>query len=284
MRSLGRMGRFGNQLLQRSFIKAYAQEHGSEWQVSPWVGAHLFGLNDPPVTAELPQRNEKYVGGDCHRPIPPERDECIGGDYVGWCQFPTDWWTPKRRTVWGDYWPTPAWRERLMPAIQRLGFCTLIGIQIRRGDYGQGSCYDAITPISWYRDWLERYADTYELPVVFVATEDRGLVDEFARYSPVTVESLGIELQTEPYPRYNYLPEDLASGKRHLIDWFPEWWMLTQCDILLAANSTFSFTAALASPRSPQFWRPAWAEQAFVREDLWNCRPLRLDCPRGATR
>lgn len=218
--------------------------------------------------------------GDVHRPVPPDAGELIGRDYAGWCQFPTAWWTEERRNVWDDYLPSAAWLDRLSPAVERLGYCTLIGVQIRRGDYGQGSCYDAITPVQWYKDWLERNADRFDCPVVFVATENRELVAEFRRYSTVTVESLGIELQDRPYPHYNYLPEDLASGKRHLIDWFPEWFMLTQCCVLLAANSTFSLTAAMASRKHPQFWRPAWAEKALVKEDVWDCLPLRLDCPR----
>jgi hypothetical protein len=115
---------------------------------------------------------------------------------------------------------------------------------------------------------------------LFIATEDRELVEPFAEYSPVTVESLGVELRAEPYPRYNYLPEDIEGRQAHLLDWFPEWYALTQCDVLLAANSTFSLTAAMASRKQPKFWRPAWEWKSFVQEDVWNCLPLRLDCPR----
>lgn len=218
--------------------------------------------------------------GDVHRPVAPSGDELIGHDYAGWCQFPTAWWTAERRKVWNDYQPTQAWLERMNPALCKCGCCTLIGIQIRRGDYGLGSCYDAITPVEWYKRWLDEHGDRIEYPVVFIATEDRDLVEAFTEYRPETVESLGIELRAEPYPRYNYLPEDLTSGKPHILDWFPEWFMLTQCDILLAANSTFSLTAAMSSRKSPQFWRPAWESESFVREDVFNCLPLRLDCPR----
>lgn len=284
---LNARGRFGNQLGQRSWIKAYATEHDASWGVSPWVGEHLFGLQDPPVTEALPAFEEKCESGDVHKPLPPDGDEAIGRDYQGWCQFQTHWWTPERRVVWRDYLPTQAWMNRLRPlsdTFARAG--TTIGIQIRRGDYGQGSCYDAITPIGWYLDWLRSHwlgFQTLLRPLLFVATEDRDLLDEFASYAPETVESLGVELRAEPYPLYNYLPEDVASGKAHLLDWFPEWYALTQCDILLAANSTFSLTAAMvrsAAGKPVSFWRPSWEAQGFVEEPIWNCRPLRLDCPR----
>ena len=250
--------------------------------MTPWVGEWLFGLDDLGITAILPKFDERVQDQDVHRPVPPGPGELIGYDYAGWCQFPTVWWNPERRKVWHDYRVTGAWWKRLWPVASKLLTSTVIGVQIRRGDYGLGSCYDAITPVQWYLDWLSAHWQELEYPKLFVATEDRELVEAFAKYDPQTVESLGIELRAEPYPRYNYLPEDLTSGKAHLLDWFPEWFMLTQCSVLLAANSTFSLTAAMASQKHPQFWRPAWAEKAFVKEDVFNCLPLRLDCPRKA--
>jgi hypothetical protein len=201
-------------------------------------------------------------------------------------QFRTSWWTPERRKVWRDYQPTQAWLERLKPITEanRYDAGTVIGIQIRRGDYGLGSCYDAITPVAWYIKWLKDHWYKFAFPPkLFIATEDRELVKPFKAYNPRTVESLGVELRAELYPLYNYLPEDVASGKAHLLDWFPEWYALTRCDILLAANSTFSLTAAMvrsAAGKPVSFWRPSWEAQGFVRESLWDCRPLRLDCPR----
>jgi hypothetical protein len=282
MTGLGSFGRFGNQLLERSFIKAWATEEGAAWGVTPWVGEYLFGLDDPGITAILPKYQERVQDGDVHRPIAPGPGELLGFDYAGWCQFPTAWWTPERRGVWSDYQPSDEWRARMLPAIDRIYSPTIVGIQIRRGDYGLGSCYDAFTPVAWYLDWLVKHWSYLASPRLFIATEDRELVEPFAVYKPDTVESLGIELHAEPYRHYNYLPEDLASGKPYLLDWFPEWYMLTQCDILLAANSTFSLTAAMASKLSPAFWRPAWETESFVKEDVWDCLPLRLDCPRKA--
>lgn len=286
MRQLGQRGRFGNTLLQHAFIRAYAVEHGAEYQMPPTVLKHLFGLDDNLSTEDLPPYQEQYENGDCHRPLPPISDELLNHDFQGWAQHKTEWWTPERRKFWRDYRPTEAWLERLRPITEanRYDAGTVIGIQIRRGDYGQGSVYDSLTPVAWYIQWLKDHWWKFAfVPKLFIATEDRELVEPFAAYNPVTVESLGVELRAEPYPLYNYLPEDLASGKAHLLDWFPEWYALTQCDILLAANSTFSLTAAMvrsSAGKPVEFWRPSWEAQGFVREELWNCRPLRLDCPR----
>jgi len=287
MRQLGQRGRFGNTLLQRAFIRAYAADHRAEYRMPPTVLKHLFGLDDNLSTEDLPTYRERYENGDCHRPIPPIGDELLNHDFQGWAQHETQWWTPERRKVWTDYLPTQAWLERLRPITDCLAHNgTSIGIQIRRGDYNLGSCYDKFTPIEWYLDWLkDRWWKFAFVPKLFIATEDRELVEPFKAYRPQTVESLGVELRADPYPLYNYLPEDLASGKAHLLDFFPEWYALTQCDILLASNSTFSLTAAMVrsvAGKPVEFWRPSWEAQAFVREDLWSCRPLRLDCPRKA--
>jgi hypothetical protein len=51
---LGRFGRFGNQLFQYAFAKAYAQSVGAVLQTPPWVGQVLFeDINDPPCSANL---------------------------------------------------------------------------------------------------------------------------------------------------------------------------------------------------------------------------------------
>ena len=290
MRTLGSNGRWGNQLTQRAFIKAYAQENQAAWGVTPWVGKYLFGLDDPGVTEILPTFQERCHDGDVHRPIAPEPGEAIGYDYHGWCQFPTAWWAERhgRRGVWRDYVPAAEWLERLKPITEFAhDGSTVIGVQIRRGDYGQGTPYDAITPVDWYLDCLQKIWHCVRFPKLFVATEDRDLVEVFAEYKPETVESLGVELKPEPYPFYNYLIEDVQSGKPHLLDWFPEWYGLNQCQVLLAANSTFPLTAAMAATASNgngsvSFWRPSQEKQAFVQEKVWDCLPLRLDCPRKA--
>lgn len=52
---LGKFGRFGNQLFQYAFAKAYALSVGATLQTPPWIGQVLFeGINDPPCSANLP--------------------------------------------------------------------------------------------------------------------------------------------------------------------------------------------------------------------------------------
>lgn len=55
MINLRMMGRFGNQLFQYAFAKAYAEKLGTQLHLAPWIGQRLFqNLNDPPVEGALP--------------------------------------------------------------------------------------------------------------------------------------------------------------------------------------------------------------------------------------
>ena len=51
---LGRCGRFGNQLFQYAFARAYAEKYNATLQTPPWLGQQLFKLSDPPISQKLP--------------------------------------------------------------------------------------------------------------------------------------------------------------------------------------------------------------------------------------
>lgn len=52
------LGRFGNQAMQYCFARAYAEQHGCEFQCEPWLGQRIFQLNDKPISKKLPRRSE----------------------------------------------------------------------------------------------------------------------------------------------------------------------------------------------------------------------------------
>jgi hypothetical protein len=56
------------------------------------------------------------------------------------------------------------------------------------------------------------------------------------------------------------------------MDFFPDWYFLSLCDVLLAPNSTFSVTAAMMGCN--YFWRSSLPQQKFVQEDPWDMYPL----------
>lgn len=52
---LGSFGRFGNQLFQYAFARAYAEKHGCVLETPHWGGRSIFGLRDPLITDPLPK-------------------------------------------------------------------------------------------------------------------------------------------------------------------------------------------------------------------------------------
>lgn len=83
----------------------------------------------------------------------------------------------------------------------------------------------------------------------------------FAKFAPVTCNDLSI-----------VLPEPLqAMNAEFYIDFF----MLSQCDVVGISNSIFSFAACLLNERGQQFFRPCWDfSTKFVQFDPWDSLPL----------
>ena len=64
MSSLGRLGQFGNQIFQYSFLRVYAELHGLRVACPDWLGRHAFALYDdllPPSAAALPLVPDRVV-------------------------------------------------------------------------------------------------------------------------------------------------------------------------------------------------------------------------------
>ena len=277
MSLLGRYGRFGNQLFQYGALWLYARKHGLTLQTSPWVGEYLFGIEPSPVTVRLPPYNEGC--GTPEKPCvdPPAGRILCGHDYRGYAQYHTSYFEPHRRWLRELFRPIGDIQvrfDRPLRELRRRGK-TIIGLHLRRGDYGRLEFY--ITPTSWYLDWLRKEWDTFDDPVLFIATESPELVKEFAQYNPVTAPDLGVDLQTEPLPSYRYLRHDIENPTPWQMDFFPDWYFLTQCEIMLIPNSSFSFTAAMFSDTIRQVFRSHLPTQEFVSIDPWDEAPLTYD-------
>ncbi len=46
--------------------------------------------------------------------------------------------------------------------------------------------------------------------------------------------------------------------------------MLANCDVIVASDSTFSFTAAMANRGLPEFWQSQLTAGGFVLRDPWD--------------
>ncbi len=269
MRRMGEKGRWGNQIVEYAFIRAYAKRYRLAYELSPWPGQYYFGLPSPPVTVTLPEWNERYLGGDIYKePFAPIGDECCGCDFNGYAQYHTSYYRPDRELIQSLFRPTDRQMARLWSGLARLR-CrggTLVGLHLRRGDNGR--LIFPVFPMSWYHRWLKDNWPRLEAPVMFIATEDYGLVDEFGEYEPQTRQSLGIPLDLPPVIGQQH-PCDLVDNPE-AIDCLPDWWFLANCDVILCPDSAFSFSAAWVNPRLRELWRARLSLRRFEQVDPWN--------------
>lgn len=297
MSGFGELGRWGNQLLQYIFMKSYVTNHNiAKIQVPGWVGAALFGLSDDPVRRALPSAVEfrgtlanstftteliDYVkkassGYDVPELTPDVLSESAGGgrapknvDMWGWFQWHTSFFAPFKTVIQKCLTPVSALSEELGTTFNRSvrnrggKRRTVVGLHMRLGDYQNiaASSFGYCAPTSWYLRWLERIWPTIENPVLFVASDDiQAVLRDFAHYEPLTADSIGLKV-----------PESMSGLKA---GFFPDWYALTQCDVLAISNSTFSFTACMMNQRPEARFFRAHYNGCMEEIDPWNADPV----------
>jgi hypothetical protein len=277
MSKFGSMGRFGNQLFQYAYCRQMARRWHSRLELPDWLGRELFALPAHPLSAValpvLEEQAEHQHPRDYRLGFDADVQNC---DVRGWFQYHTSVWKPYR-SQWLEWFDLKNLDviQQLQPLTDRLLNArprpTVIGLHLRRGDYGRGIFY--VTPVTWYRTWLEENWDRFVNPLLVIATESPELVAEFARWNPITPQSCGVQLRAVPHTAYNYLARDLRQREPWQLDFFPDFWALTLANVVLMPNSTFSFAAAmLGSPR--ECWRSSLPAGKFVPVDPWNDFPL----------
>ena len=276
MSGFGRWGRGGNQFFQYAFLTEYAKRHNAELQLPSWVGNHLFGFNDKPITDTLPPWMEP--GSGLAHPTPPRQSELVNHDFHGYAQYHSSYFAPDKERIQNLFTPTNEIVDRLADAVINLcyGGCkslnTVIGIHLGRGDYVRRIF--PIIPTDWYLKWLSQHYDQrFGDAKVFISTEDKSLVDDFAEYNPIVVEDLGVELYDTPMKNCTYLRYDKTTKDKRAMDWYPDFYLLSHCDVILGPNSTFSFFAAMLNKDLKEFWRGELGCANFVKTDPWNAYP-----------
>ncbi|NJL90237.1 MAG: FkbM family methyltransferase [Coleofasciculaceae cyanobacterium SM2_1_6] len=276
MSCLGNLGRFGNSLLQYVYLKTYAKLYNLRVETPEWIGQYLFGHSDPPISRELPQfsqftSNENHytvLDGLFPQPIPPFRNV----DFYALAQIHHSYYTINNHQ---DYYkflfqPKLDVKTRLEPLWEKLRSrgMTVVGIHLRRGDYitsakhlheemGWHHLYAA--PSEWYLEWLKEIWSTLDSPVLFIASDDiDDVVEDFAEYNPVTSKILGADF-----------PE---------AEFYPDFYLLSKCDILAISNSTFSFMAAVLNEEGRCFMRPYLPSKKLISFLPWKSCPILIDC------
>jgi hypothetical protein len=305
--TLGKIGLFGDQLLQYAFLRIYANLHGLAVQVPHWDGRRLFGLNDAVsdgkssagrggkirlgVDAMLPVIAD-YLGVDWKNAfglltrkhagaVPDIGVEFIKGedilgparephctDLFGWFQFHTRYYAPHKAFLRALFRPVKPIENPLEQAWQALAARgkTIIGIHMRRGDrLGLPlNTNEWVAPVRWHLEWLDSHWHSFDKPVLFLASDSIDAVHRhFAAYQPVTANDL-----------VRVGPRASCDALRELPPYYPDFFFLSRCDIVVTSNSMFSFTASMLNDRARLFLRPDLGRRGLMPFDPWNSKPI----------
>jgi hypothetical protein len=285
MSSLGKLGRFGNQLLQYAFLKICAHKSGARIECPPWVGQTLFGLNDPPIAKQLPPAIEKWDSADNMFDAIPEAigyvekqtgqrsvrvrwDAIESGltnvDLWGFFQIHTRYLQPHKELFHSLFQPVPELREAVDKGVDRLRSMgkTIISLHLRRGDTVDNPLfgYHYIVPHAWWKEWLRQVWGEFDQPILYLCSDNlEDVIDDFQEFGPVTWRDLDV-----------VLPEKMKK-----LDYYVDFYVLSQSDVVAVSNSTFSFVAALLNERARLFVRPHWDfTTRLARFDPWNSEQL----------
>ena len=259
MRTLGELGRFGNQFFQYAFVRTYARQHDLHYEVPAWIGQSLFGHVDPPISRQLPQFYEKVCHDVDDTFIPHLQSPLRNVDVVGFFQYHTSYYAPHRELIESLFAPIDSIATICRQALKRLKQIgdEVVALHLRRGDYGYSHFF--IAPSLWYRGWLADQRGRWKRPVIFVATDDEAAIRrEFA----------GVEMMTQ---------RDLGLGLLPFPDFYLDFYILAQANAVAISNSSFSFAACLLNRTATQFARPVLPAQRLVAFDPWNSKPLLQD-------
>jgi len=287
MSSLGQAGRFGNQLFEYAFLRICAKKSGAKVECPPWIGQVLFGHNDRPISQRLPPGVERRYKGEhlfddipefipyleklagaksCRVGVESLENGLINVDLWGYFQVPTQFLRPEQDYFCTLFQPVSDLKSALEDGLNLLRSKgkTIIGIHVRRGDFITVPMpgFTLVVPSKWWCDWLEEIWDELENPVLFLCSDELdNIIHDFEKFSPVTSRDLNVKL-----------PERFKDLN---IEFYIDFFMLSNCDIVGTSNSIFSFVACMLNERGKKFVRPHWDfSTKFTDFDPWNSEPL----------
>lgn len=272
MRELGRHGQWGNQLFEYMFIRVAAKRLGINYEVPIWAGQRIFGHKDPPITSTFATVRETYSDAELVIFSPPvpfkQLDVLINRNFHGYGQFHMSWYAPDKAFIQQLFEAVPPIAPKMQQAMARLRQRgkTVIAFHIRRSDAGRLLFH--LTPVTWYLQWLRDNWKRFEDPVLYIASEDPTVAEYFVHYAPVMMEDIGIVPKDKPAD-YFY-PHGKQFTHVRQLDFFTDWYVLQHCDVMVASDSTFSFSAAVANTALKECWRSRLSTQQFELIDPWD--------------
>lgn len=254
--SLGRMGRFANQVFQYLFLQTYAREFDYTPVNPVWAGDDMFnvtpGQTDMPVLPFKVEEKGLELGDSTVVNDPQTRP---AADFSGFFQYHTRYYKPYKDLIRSHLSFKGAYAERAEQLktlfAQQPG--PVIPLHLRRGDFGTGVFF--IAPESWYLDWLQPLRESNPDLTLYIASDDLDTVlPAFSDFQTLTERDLP--------------PCDLEHG------FATDFAALTLGDHLAISNSSFSFAASMLNETAQSFMRPDLTREKLISYDPWNAPVL----------
>ena len=254
MTTLGKNGRFGNQIFQYAFLKIYALKYHLSVQTPNWIGQELFGHNDSFISSDWPLfRENEFDFAESLLSDLTNYPKNI--DLFGYFLYHTKYYVPNQSFFYSLFQPTINIERNFLSFFDNIKTTnrTLIGLHLRRGDFGYDDYF--IAPCKWYNLWLKKHWKNLKNPLLFIASDEpQKVVKSFSKYESITSKDLGINLE--------------------FADFYLDFYILSKCDILAISNSTFSFAAAMLNINGKLFLRPDYFEKRLIVFEPWNSEPF----------
>ena len=265
--TLGSNGRFGNQIFQYAFLRIYAKHYNLDFETPHWIGEYLFGHNDTRISSNLPLVKEEEIFLSSEYNLIEESNGLRNVDLYGYFLYHTKFYNRYKDFFISLFQPQLNIVNQIQSSLDTLKKQgkTIVGIHIRRGDYftltysnysmKNGKSPYFFAPCKWYIQYLEEIWGTLNNPVLFIASDEPDkILNDFKVFSPITSKHFSV-----------YIPQ---------AEFYPDFYFLSQCDILAISNSTFSFLASMLNQKCKTFARPDLSNHKLISFDPWDSYPL----------
>ena len=268
MSTLGKNGRFANQLFQYMFLRLVARRQGALVQTPAWVGHELFGCDEPAPVLAMPEWREPvdqlsaadaFKGCEWSRHFRDPSPDFRSRDYWGYFMGHTTDLATDRAFIRELFRFVPEFAQAAGQRLAKLRTRRprILAVHLRRGDYGYGYFFRA--PCAWYEQWLRRSGFDPAEWLVYICSDAPGQYRRrFAGFQTADASDLGGG-------------DNLAA--------YLDFYILTQADHVLISNSSFSFMASMLNEKAGGFARPCAERQALVPFDPWDAQVLLRHVP-----
>jgi hypothetical protein len=266
-------GRFANQLFHYLYLNLVANRQGAIVQTSDWIGREIFEISDPFPIHRFPVWQENYSE--------PLNDVDIKNQTTSWVRFYRDQIPNFKSTEFSGYFQGHSadfshqrpfilslfkFNNNFLKHAQsklkklRTDRPKILAVHLRRGDYGAGYFFRA--PCTWYEKWVMQSGFNPEEWIIYICCESPG---------PYRKRFTGFKTSS-------YLDLDISKSFAAYFDFY----IMTQADYVIAANSSYSFMATLLNSQAEGFARPNAEHETITTFNPWNSPVLFRHVPSPA--